>query len=264
VAGEPSSGTTAELYIPPKLLEHGAPIGADARRYDAPAATPGEDDLYAVAFAVAVDSDPVEASGLPRRSPGSSGITGPPPPHPAPEPESQPSQWFAHAEEPAPAREHPSDTAPFFASRARAGEVREENIDISDMDVLAADLSAPEAEDTDTDYIYQKMLNEIMVDPHTLVVPQDWKSVWDNGWETAAEVENVPVQTHTEHGLPVRDRGARLVPGAADVVEVEPAPELPQRNPDAVRASFSSHFGGVRAARSDIETGSGENGRERQ
>ena len=27
VEGEPSSGTTAELYIPPKLLEHGAPIG---------------------------------------------------------------------------------------------------------------------------------------------------------------------------------------------------------------------------------------------
>ena len=61
------------------------------------------------------------------------------------------------------------------------------------------------------------MLNEIMVDPHTLVVPQDWKSVWDNGWETAAEVENVPVQAHTEHGLPVRDPGARLVPGAAEV-----------------------------------------------
>jgi hypothetical protein len=162
----------------------------------------------------------------------------------------------------APARDHPTDTAPFFMSRARAGQAREESIDISDMDMLAAEMSAPEPEDTtDTDYIYQKMLNEIMVDPHDLVVPQDWKSVWDNGWETAAEVDNVPVQAHTEHGLPVRAPGARLVPGAAE----EPsAPELSQRDPEAVRASFSSHFGGVRAARSDIQTGSGENGRDRQ
>jgi signal transduction histidine kinase len=265
VEGEPSSGTTAELFIPPKLLEHGASIPADARRYHAPSAAPGEEDLYAAPSAAVVDSDPVETSGLPRRSPGSSGITGSPPPQAEPEPEAQPSQWFAQAEEAAPAREHPSNTAPFFMSRARAGEAREENIDVSDMDVLAADLSAPEPEDTDTDFIYQKMLNEIMVDPHTLVVPQDWKSVWDNGWETAAEVENVPVQAHTEHGLPVRDPGARLVPGAAEVVEAAPpAPELPQRDPDAVRASFSSHFGGVRAARSDIEAGSVENGREHQ
>lgn len=234
VEGEPSSGTTAELYIPPKLLEHGAPIGADARRYDAPSVTGDEEDVYAA-------------------------------PQPEPEPHAQPSQWFAHAEEAAPAREHPTDTAPFFLSCARAREARQENIDISDMDVLAADLSVPEPEDTDTDYIYQKMLNEIMVDPHTLVVPQDWKSVWDNGWETAAEVENVPVQAHTEHGLPVRDPGARLVPGAAEVVEAAPpAPELPQRDPDAVRATFSSHFGGVRAARSDLQSGSAENGREGQ
>jgi signal transduction histidine kinase len=267
VEGEPSSGTTAELYIPPKLLEHGAPIGPDARRYDAPHVTPGaDDDVYAAPFAAVVEPDSLEASGLPRRAPGSSGITGTPAPQPEPQPEDQPSQWFAQAEEAAPAREHPTDTAPFFMSRARAEEARKDNIDVSDMDVLAADISAPEPdpESTDTDYIYQKMLNEIMVDPHDLVVPQDWKSVWDNGWETAAEVENVPVQAHTEHGLPVRDPGARLVPGAADVVEPAPAPDLPQRDPDAVRASFSSHFGGVRAARSDIETGSVENGRDHQ
>ncbi|SBS71683.1 Integral membrane sensor signal transduction histidine kinase [uncultured Mycobacterium sp.] len=267
VEGEPSSGTTAELYIPPKLLEHGAPIGADARRYDAPSAAGDTDDVYAAPFAAVVDSEPVETGGLPRRSPGSSGMIGAPAPQREPEPDAQPSQWFAHAEQAAPAREHPTDTAPFFGSRARAQEARQESLDISDMDVLAADLSAPEPEPetTDTDFIYQKMLNEIMVDPHTLVVPQDWKSVWDNGWETAAEVENVPVQAHTEHGLPVRDPGARLVPGTAEVVEATPpAPGLPQRDPDAVRASFGRHFGGVRAARSDLQNGSAENGREDQ
>lgn len=266
VAGEPSSGTTAELFIPSKLLEHATPIGADARPYGDAAPSPaGDEDAYAGPLVVPADANQpsqAEESGLPRRSPGSSGITGAPARQPEPEPEPQPSLWFAgaQADESATEHQHPSDTSRFFAARARAGQAREEHIDISDMDVLAADLSAPEAEDTDTDFIYQSMLNELMVDPHTIAVPQDWKSVWDNGWETAAEVENVPVQAHTEHGLPVRDPGARLVPGAAEPA----APELPQRDPDAVRASFSSHFGGVRAARSDIQAGAAENGREHQ
>jgi hypothetical protein len=88
------------------------------------------------------------------------------------------------------------------------------------------------------------------------------------------------VESHTEHGLPVRDPGARLVPGAAgsavrhgangytnggahrshDDDEVESAAELPTgahsipaRDPEAVRASMSSHFGGVHAARSHAQ-----------
>ena len=32
------------------------------------------------------------------------------------------------------------------------------------------------------DLIYQNMLSEWLVDPHEIAVPQDWKSVWDNGW----------------------------------------------------------------------------------
>ncbi|TGD86733.1 sensor histidine kinase [Mycolicibacterium sp. CH28] len=236
VAGEPSSGATAELYIPPQLLEHAAPIGADARPYEGV-------------------GDP---AGLPRRAPGFSGITAA---SAESEPEPQPSPWFAgpEADEPAPTHEHPSDTSAFFTSRLRAGEVRDEAQAVSDMDMLAADLSAPDAESTDTDFIYQKMLSEFLVDPQTMAVPQDWKSVWDNGWAAAADVDNIPVQAHTEHGLPVRDPGARLVPGAA---ETRPPAELPRRDPGAVRASFSSHFGGVRAARSEIEAASSENGRE--
>ncbi|QEN15685.1 ATP-binding protein [Mycolicibacterium sp. ELW1] len=252
VEGEPSSGTTAELYIPAKLLEHGEPVGTDAQRYDAPSERPAGHDSREEPVSVTAEPAAVDPSGLPRRSPGSSGITG------APEPEPQPSPWFGGAEQSAAENVHASDTSGFFAARARAEETRDEHLDISDMDVLAAGLSAPDFEDTDTDFIYQKMLNELMVDPHSIAVPQDWKSVWDNGWETAAEVDNVPVQDHTEHGLPVRDPGARLVPGAAE----SPAPVLPQRDPDAVRASFSSHFGGVRAARSDLQAGSAENGKD--
>lgn len=272
IAGQPSSGTTAELYIPPSLLEHAAPIGPDARPFGAaaPQPEPTYEDAHAARFAAPVVDQPVIGpSGLPQRSPGSSGITG----TPQPEPEPQPSPWFVPAggEHPAPAHDQPSNTSPFFSSRERAEKTREDApVDVSDMDVLAADLTAPEPEDTDTDFIYQKMLSELMVDPKTLAVPQDWKSVWDNGWASAAEAESVPVQSHTEHGLPVREPGARLVPGAAEPVAAPangtppPNPEFPRRDPDAVRASFSSHFGGVRAARSGAQPPPTENGLEQE
>ena len=284
VPGEPSSGTTAELYLPPERLEHAAPIGADARPFGGAAAQDQrpavDEDLHAARFAMPVEearqneSVPADQSQLPRRSPGTSGITG----EPAPEPEPEQSPWFATAEAEAagPVHDHPSDTSSFFVSRARAEEAHEENLDISDMDVLAADLAAPEPDDTDTDLIYQRMLSEYLVDPHTIAVPQDWKSVWDNGWTAAGEVENVPVQAHTDHGLPVRVPGARLVPGAAEQVGAVPRngtsqppaqtaePELPKRDPEAVRASFSSHFGGVRAARSNAQANSPEIGRDNE
>jgi len=270
IAGEPSSGTTAELYIPPGLLEHGAPIGSDARPFGAAAGEQqsGRDDPHAARYAApAVELPPLSPPGLPQRAPGSSGITGAAVPEPEHEPPASP--WFAAAEseqpeseQPAPAHDQPSNTSSFFTSRERAEKTREDTtVDISDMDILAADLTAPEPEDIDnTDFIYQKMLSEFLVDPKTIAVPQDWKSVWDNGWSTAADVENVPVQAHTEHGLPVRDPGARLVPGAAEPVSVA----ANRRDPDAVRASFSSHFRGVRAARSNAQPPPTENGREQE
>lgn len=280
IAGQPSSGTTAELYLPPELLEHASPIGPDARPFGPGVEPPTHDeDAQAARFAApALDDQPVVGpSGLPQRSPGSSGITGAPAPEPEPEPEPEPSRWFTDAdgtdETPAADHDQPTNTSSFFTSRERAEKDLEETpIDIGGLDVLAADLAAPEAEDTDTDFIYQKMLSEFLVDPKTVAVPQDWKSVWDNGWATAGEVDNVPVVTHTEHGLPVRDPGARLVPGAAEPVPVAAngvppapaAPELPRRDPDAVRASFSSHFGGVRAARANTQSGATENGRDQE
>ena len=96
----------------------------------------------------------------------------------------------------------------------------------------------------------------------------DWQSVWDKGWSLAAAAEEQPVESHTaDHGLPVRTPGARLVPGTANDPDEDSAESLatsnggfqsqrqPQhaaslRDPDAVRASFSSHFDGVRAGRS--------------
>ncbi len=76
------------------------------------------------------------------------------------------------------------------------------------------------------DAIYQKMLSEWLVDPTDMARSADlnWESVWDHGWSAAAAAEDAPVAEHTEAGLPVRQPGARLVPGAVD----SPDPDMPR------------------------------------
>ena len=125
------------------------------------------------------------------------------------------------------------------------------------------------------DAIYQKMLSEWLIDPHEIANSSDlnWESVWDHGWSAAEAADEAPVVAHTEDGLPVRQPGARLVPGgvepvngghrnggahrSADSDDEVASPfdadngsdSLPLRDPDAVRASISNHFGGVHAGR---------------
>jgi hypothetical protein len=119
------------------------------------------------------------------------------------------------------------------------------------------------------------MLSEMLGDPHDLVNSPDldWQSVWDRGWSLAAEAEDKPVEARTaDHGLPVRTPGARLVPGAPNGTGFaehehddegslvgtnggfesgrQPQHAAAARDPEAVRASFSNHFGGVRSGRS--------------
>ncbi len=152
-------------------------------------------------------------------------------------------------------------------------------------DVWPAEAAVPSNEPPEADLIYQRMLSEWLVDDHSDLARSpdlDWQSVWDRGWTAAAEIENTPVHAHTEQGLPVRDPGARLVPGGAAPEQNgtaqhranedngvasngglqsgrKPAHEAPVRDPEAIRASMSSHFGGVRAGRTharDTDEGS--------
>jgi hypothetical protein len=238
---------------------------------------------------------------LPRRDPGSSGITEVPA-APADQPrrhrrrlakpwwesQKQPEPKKAPSKAPATPAAAVSDTSAFFAARSRDAGDR--------ADVPAARPASPDAiapvtpipsipkgptPPSDDDVIYRRMLSEMLGDPHDLVNSPDldWQSVWDRGWSLAAEAEDKPVESHTaEHGLPVRTPGARLVPGAANGVGLseqdhpdqddegslvgsnggfgsgrsgrQPQHSAAVRDPDAVRASFSSHFGGVRTGRS--------------
>jgi signal transduction histidine kinase len=278
--GDADSGTTAEVYLPPGVL-----AGADgddteprpateAAARSAAARRPADSAPYASSSEAEADADLVEdpvgssehngsyqsaVSLLPRRSPGSSGITGVPTPAP---------------QQAAPATV--SNTAEYFSSRSRAAG--------RETEPVAAEFPRAAAEPADhEDVIYQRMLSEWLVDPHELAhsADLDWKSVWDHGWSAAAEVDNVPISAHTDQGLPVRDPGARLVPGTATPDAPEAAVPVngaagpakhreaddrngvasgggddpgrhhaPARDPAAIRASISSHFGGVRAARS--------------
>ncbi|MCV7009824.1 histidine kinase [Mycobacterium gordonae] len=249
--GEAGTGTTAEVYLPLAVLVEGqAQVQAPQRQFFAvrpPEPEPAAAPLHTGQGGTSVTS-------LPRRSPGSSGITEAPAAEArAPEQSKRPlpTPWWekGSAQPPAPAPQPAqsgagaaSDTSAFFARRpAPAQPAKPEPPDLTP--------SAPQ----DDDVIYQRMLSEIMGDPHQLVDSPDldWQTVWDRGWSAAAQAEDKPVESRTEHGLPMRTPGARLVPGAAE--PDEPAASngaFHTRDPNAVRTSIGSHFSGVRSARS--------------
>jgi signal transduction histidine kinase len=198
----------------------------------------------------------------------------------------------------------PTDTSAFFAARAQAAvpptngaypPVAPPEPPSSAEPVQAEPAQAPEPAKPfarqapsptagSDDAIFQKMLSEWLIDDPTELAQStdlDWKTVWDNGWEAAAAAEDAPVSQHTEHGLPMREPGARLVPGAAEGQDdghdgrhrngdangangsngangVEESGDdgfdtgahaRPSRDPEAVRASIGNHFGGVHAGR---------------
>jgi signal transduction histidine kinase len=298
------SGTTAEVYLPSSVLVSGD-AGPVAPRETTPErsafAAPPTPPVAAPDYAA--DQAPLAEAGerngahstessislLPRRRPGSSGITGAPaaPPERGEPPAAAPQETRESAPE-HPAAQPVSNTSSFFGSRARFNKDNRQRPTAEPSapapaaqtepevdDVWAAEAAASSPESPQDDPIYQRMLSEWLVDPRELAHSPDldWQSVWDRGWSAAAEVENTPVQAHTEQGLPVRDPGARLVPGGAGDEQNgtahhraggddkgngptsagdsgrAPAHQAPTRDPEAVRASMSSHFSGVRAGR---------------
>jgi signal transduction histidine kinase len=317
IAGEPNSGTTAGVYVPAELLMR---AGAHEQIGGHDAGTPA--DAHAgIVTALALDEDQAQFTDyddgeqrrnghpevpftlLPQRNPGASGISdiptslATPPAEPADEwpADSMPRQTHEPADWEQPAVDgqapQPTNTSAFFASRAQAasnGAPRVEPVAAADEapgEPSQHAVHEPSPTAGADDAIYQKMLSEWLVDPHELANSEDlnWESVWDHGWSAAAAAEDAPVLEHTDVGLPLREPGARLVPGALDAVvegplngahhgnggahrnndqgdEVASAAEfdtgahsMPVRDPDAVRASISNHFGGVHAGRSHAQ-----------
>ncbi|MGB3483705.1 MAG: ATP-binding protein [Mycobacterium sp.] len=279
-SGIGAGGTQAQVYLPPELLVGSAAYSGIPAEPDVTPAEPAPPSLFQEpvipdaerAEPMAVEPEAAASvTPLPRRRPGSSGITGAPEEEPAAR---EQQRWWSATEEAEPEiAAAPADTSGFFASRRRARwEAQAETpgvpgptaaaqpdvaerideladtgeIDLRDMKTAAEEIK-PRAGGSDVDVIYQNMMSEWLVDPQELATTQDWKSVWDNGWSIASEVDNVAVEAHTDHGLPVRRPGARLVPGGT----AGPDPDAGQesRDPQSIRSSLGNHFSGVHAAR---------------
>jgi len=288
VEGDPDSGTTAGIYVPVEL-QAGLPAIPDFGTYwdGSSTAETGVTDLpglgpdtggFATFGAVAqplaqppappapsvepafvepqtrngfgagpADAGDLSGVNLPQRNPGASGIAG---------------RTESPAERPAQA---PTDTSSFFAARAQTPPAAPEPARPAPEPVRPTPQPAPPVRPAPTpqpsptagseDAIYQKMLSEWLIDDPTQLANStdlDWQTVWDQGWSAAAAAQDAPVVEHTEAGLPVRQPGARLVPGAPDEGgHPEGSDEgALRRDPAAVRASISGHFGGVHAGRS--------------
>jgi signal transduction histidine kinase len=78
--------------------------------------------------------------------------------------------------------------------------------------------------------------------------PADWPSVADGGWQQAQRVVQATPRRQTPSGLPVRNRGENLVPGAVDV---PPDREggADQRDPERVATAMAAYARGVAARR---------------
>ncbi|MDT5012946.1 MAG: hypothetical protein QOH57_4563 [Mycobacterium sp.] len=290
VVGDSRSGMTAGVFIPAALVdrldgEYTTPEAAfQPAAEPVPEVAPSATQHRGAGLFGQRNGSSHEGSVLPQRSPGTSGITSGPEPERVATSSAQPRT--------------PADTSAFFSAREQAGEAEpvaephaaepepeaeyypdpEPEADYQPEPEAEPDPEAEPAEEMpaaartrppssplgDTDVIFQRMVSEWLVDPKELMPPtQSWESVWDSGWAAAEDAEDAPVDTRTEHGLPVREPGARLVPGSAEPArpngaahrrsddgDSEPADPVPRRDPEAVRASLSNHWGGVRAGRS--------------
>ncbi|MBX8688500.1 hypothetical protein GO011_13775 [Mycobacterium sp. 20091114027_K0903767] len=189
------------------------------------------------------------ASGLPKRSPGASGVTGTPAPAngltaPAPaaapeEPErpqrGNPLSYFTSGA--------PSSSAPDTASAppspepARDTESGQQSIEADSLE------SAP---------IFERMASEWLMDPTT---PESrgrvWASATDASWEAAAKAVEQEPKRHTASGLPIRERGARLVPDEARSDTQARADGA--NDPAAIRDILSRQLAGVRRGRAETD-----------
>jgi hypothetical protein len=173
-------------------------------------------------------SDASSRNGLPKRSPGASGVNGVAVP--------------VAAAEQTPARESTTNSFSYFTSRS--------------MPEASPSQSTPAAEpvrpniEAETAPIFERMVSEWLMDP-TALESRDgaWATAADAGWAAAEQAVEQKPQRHTESGLPVRERGARLVPGRARTGS-DPGADV-GRDAAAVGDTLSRALAGVRSGRAE-------------
>lgn len=82
---------------------------------------------------------------------------------------------------------------------------------------------------------------------------QDWTSISDDGWRAAEQATDKPaVEGRTASGLPIRRRGANLVPGSAPAIGHRNGDtERPRAQPELIRGLLSSYHHGFQRGRAD-------------
>ncbi|WP_459549151.1 sensor histidine kinase [Nocardia sp. X0981] len=173
---------------------------------------------------------PAETGGLPRREPGgytAERFDNPPGVALPRNPE--------RAADDAPAREpgrhsyksNPAKTASFFQTRLQPAEENDS--------VLGG---TP---------IFAEMMSAWLSDPNAdrSQAAASFESPGDEGWVAARRASEAQPETRTAAGLPQRNPGGRLVPGAVNGAQER----TPSRNPESIRSSLSRHQQGVRDGR---------------
>lgn len=175
-------------------------------------------------------SGPGEAGGLPRRRPG--GYTAERfdnPPGVALPRDPEPAEGAAPAREPGrhSYKSNPAKTASFFQTRLQPAE---ENDSVMG--------GTP---------IFAEMMSAWLSDPNTdrSQAVASFESPGDEGWMAARRASEAEPETRTAAGLPQRNPGGRLVPGAVNGAQER----TPSRNPESIRSSLSRHQQGVRDGR---------------
>lgn len=240
LTGQP--GVTASVYLPGALIAPPAELVDSfddaplppTEQWDAPAPALAstvdvEADLPAIAGTSGSDVPARNGSALPKRSPGASGVNG----------------VASPAAEQEPAHQPRSNTFSYFGARStpEAPEAQE----------------APPSQDVEPEWpriesegapIFERMTSEWLMDPTTLESRDGvWATAADTGWAAAANAaEQKPVR-HTESGLPIRERGARLVPGHTR--QGSDAGADAGRDPAAIREKLNRQLAGVRNGRAE-------------
>ena len=173
---------------------------------------------------------PDESGALPRRQPG--GYTAERfdnPPGVALPREPEPAEGSASVREPGrhSYKSNPAKTASFFQTRLQP------------------------AEETDSVMggtpIFAEMMSAWLSDPNAdrSEAGGSFESPGDEGWTAARRASEAEPETRTAAGLPQRNPGGRLVPGAVNGAQER----TPSRNPETIRSSLSRHQQGVRDGR---------------
>lgn len=250
LTGQP--GVTASVYLPGALIAppfelvdsfDDAPFPSTAQ-WDAPApalasALDDEADLPASAAPSSSDAPLRNGSALPKRSPGASGVNGA-----AGLPDRQ-AAAAPTAAEPEPAHQPRSNTFSYFGARSTPEAQEAQEAPPSQ----AAEPEWPRIESEGAP-IFERMTSEWLMDPTTLESRDGvWATAADAGWAAAANaVEQKPLR-HTESGLPIRERGARLVPGHTS--QGSDASADAWRDPAAIREKLNRQLAGVRNGRAE-------------